>query len=446
MDSAAVRGENLRFSESGVQEVLRSIILPLWNAYSFFATYATVDGWEPSGGNGGTAPSADPLAALRPTAASRRHRLDRWILSAQQRLVRVVTESMESYELQRAIEPIVHFIDDLTNWYVRRSRRRFWKSENDADKQQAYETLYAVLLDTCRILAPYTPFIADEIYRNLSAPVRAQSGAADSVHLCDWPEYRADEEDTELDERMDIVIRTVSMGRALRTAHGLKVRQPLQALHVATRDVRTRSALAEMSDLVLDELNIKELKIGEREDDLVTFTVKANFKTLGPKLGKDVQRAAKAIAALPVPTVLAIEAGEPYPLVVDDLSVVLEPADVIVQRNERAGLFVECQGALAVALDPQLTPALVEEGHAREFVNRVQNLRKETGLKVMDRIRIRFHTASGELQRALERHAAVIRSETQADALEASAVPLGNGSTTDLNGQACDIGIERTGS
>jgi isoleucyl-tRNA synthetase len=447
MNSAVVRGENLRFSESGVQEVLRSILLPLWNAYAFFVTYANVDGWSPAVAPATTGqpghPTHDPLARMRPTAASRNHQLDRWILSAQQRLVRVVTESMEAYELQRAIEPIVRFVDDLTNWYVRRSRRRFWKSEDDADKRQAYETLYAVLLDTCRILAPYVPYVTETMYRNLIAPVRQAIAAPDSVHLCDWPRFLAAEEDRELDDRMDIVIRAVSMGRALRTAHALKVRQPLRALHVATRDPRARTAIESMVDLVRDELNVKQVVFDEREDDLVTFTVKANFKSLGPRLGRDVQRAAKAIAALPVTTVLAIEAGTPHDLTLDSTTITLGPDDVVVERREKQGLFVECAGPLTVALDPTLTPELVEEGLAREFVNRVQNLRKEAGLQVADRIRIRFHTAADAVRDALRLHADTVRAETLAVALEPVAAPPTASVATDLNGHAVAIAVER---
>jgi isoleucyl-tRNA synthetase len=428
-----------------VREVLRTIVLPLWNDYSFFVTYANVDGWEPRPleGRGARAASAgDPLDVFRPAASSRKNLLDRWILSAQQRLVRVVTDAMESYELQRAIDPIVRFVDDLTNWYVRRSRRRFWKSEDDADKRQAYETLHAVLMDTCRILAPYTPFIADAMYRNLVGPAQGRGELApDSVHLCAWPAYRADEEDADLDDRMDLVIRAVSMGRALRTAHQLKVRQPLRALHVATRDTRARAALDEMRDLVLDELNVKELRFDERESDLVELRVKANFKSLGPRLGRDMQRVAQAVAALPLETVLGLEAGGSHELELDGLRVTLGPEDVVVERREKAGLFVECSGAITVALDPELTPDLVDEGLARELVNRVQNLRKDGGLRVTDRIRIRVHAGSQELRRALGKHAATIRSETLAESLETSDAPLRDGTATELNGHPCQVAI-----
>ena len=447
MNSAAVRGENLRFSETGVQDVLRSIVLPLWNAYAFFVTYANVDGWQPGVVADAADVAGDPLARLRPRAASRDHQLDRWILSAQQRLVRVVTESMEAYELQRAIEPIVRFVDDLTNWYVRRSRRRFWKSADDDDKRQAYETLYAVLLDSCRILAPYVPFVTDVMYRNLIAPARHAVAAPDSVHLCNWPAILAGEEDRELDDRMDVVIRAVSMGRALRTAHALKVRQPLQALHVATRDARTRAAIESMADLVRDELNVKSVVFDDREDELVTFVVKANFKSLGPRLGRDVQRAAQAIAKLPIDVVLGIEAGTPYELELDGRGVVLGPEDVIVERHEKQGLFVECAGPLTVALDPVLTPELIAEGVAREFVNRVQNLRKESGLRVEDRIRIRFYTDAAAVREALQHHADTVRGETLALVLEAAAAPLAAADTaagtTDVNGHAVTIAIER---
>jgi isoleucyl-tRNA synthetase len=361
-------------------------------------------------------------------------------------LVGGVTAALEDFDAQAATKRIEAFVEDLSNWYVRRSRRRFWKSEDDADKRQAYETLYAVLLDTCRVLAPYTPFVAEEVYRNLIAPVGAAAGAPDSVHLCTWPAYRAAEEDRELDERMDLVIRVVSMGRALRTAHALKVRQPLRAIHVATRDARARAALEEMADLVREELNVKEIRFDERESDLVEFRVKANFRSLGPRLGRDMQRAAQAIAALPLAAVLDIEAGKRHVLELDGLApLALGPEDVVVERREKAGLFVECSGALTVALDHELTPELVEEGLAREFVNRVQNLRKETGLRVTDRIRIGYRTSAPEVARALRRHADAIRAETLAEALAELAAGAAPTVATDLNGLACGVSIEKVG-
>jgi isoleucyl-tRNA synthetase len=282
--------------------------------------------------------------------------------------------------------------------------------------------------------------MVEAMYRNLVSPLRSKDTVPDSVHLAAWPAYHATDEDRDLDERMDLVIRVVSMGRSLRTAHSLKVRQPLGALHVATRDSRARAALEELRDLVLDELNIKDLRFDERESDLVEFKVKANFKTLGPRLGKSVQKAAQAIAALPLDQVLSIEAGEPHTLTFDGQSVALQPEDVVVERHEKSGLFVACAGPVTVALDPELTPELVAEGLAREFVNRVQNLRKEAGLQVTDRIRVRYRTESAAASAALAAHAGWIRAETLAEVLEPGASVAG--AATDLNGHAAQIQIE----
>jgi isoleucyl-tRNA synthetase len=201
-----------------------------------------------------------------------------------------------------------------------------------------------------------------------------------------------------------------------------------------------------MRDLVLDELNVKELRFDDRESDLVELRVKPNFKSLGPRLGKNMQRAAGAIAALPLETVLAIEAGTPHALLVDGAAVTLGPEDVVVERREKEGLFVECAGPLAVALDPELTPDLVDEGLAREFVNRVQGLRKEAGLRITDRIRIRYATSAPELRRALEKHSSTIRAETLAETLAETPEPLapGAGTAVDINGHAGTIHIDRT--
>jgi isoleucyl-tRNA synthetase len=431
MNSAVVRGENLRFTEDGVREVLRSIVLPLWNAYSFFVTYANVDRWE-------------PRELQRPAATTRKNMLDRWILSAQQQLLRLVTESMQAYELQRAIEPIVRFIDDLTNWYIRRSRRRFWKSDDDEDKAQAYETLYSVLLDTCHVLAPYTPFVADSMYRNLVSPLRERGlEVADSVHLCDWPQYSAADEDEELDASMELVIRAVSMGRALRTAHSLKVRQPLAAIHLVTRDARARRSLEPFVDQIRDELNVKEVRFDDRESELVDHVVKPNFKSLGPRFGRDVQKVARAVAELPLEEVLAVEDGGEHAMDVDGIRLSLTAEDVIVERREKAGLFAECSGPLTVALDHELTPELVEEGLAREFVNRVQNLRKEAALHVSDRVLVRYHSPAPEVGRAVEHHTETIRSETLAQELVCAAAPPEGVAPTDLNGHVVHISVEK---
>jgi isoleucyl-tRNA synthetase len=265
----------------------------------------------------------------------------------------------------------------------------------------------------------------------------------ESVHLCDWPEYKAEEEDVDLDDRMDLVIRAVSMGRALRTAHGLKVRQPLRAIHLVTRDPRAREALASFTDLIREELNVKEVLFDDRESELVDLRVKANYKSLGPRLGRDVQAVAAAIEALPVETVLAVEAGTEHEMQVGGLQVRLGPGDIVVERREKKGLFAECSGPLTVALDHELTPELVEEGLAREFVNRVQSMRKEADLHVADRIRVRYHSGVPDVRTAVERYADVIRGETLATGIEETPQPPEGSSQTQLGGQPCHIRVEK---
>ncbi|HUX19591.1 MAG TPA: isoleucine--tRNA ligase, partial [Spirochaetia bacterium] len=237
MNSSVVRGEDLRYSDDGVREVVKSVIIPLWNAYSFFVTYANIDKIEAIG---------VPEHPENP--------LDLWILSESEHLVEDVSAALDAYELQRACVPIVDFIDLLNNWYIRRSRRRFWRSGNDHDKHEAYETLYAVLMKLITVAAPIIPFITEEIYRNLR-----NEGTMESVHLCDYPTSRPGMRNIELELKMKVTRQAVSMGRALRSVHGLKIRQPLRALYLVTRDQEERTILREMEDIVREELNVKEV-------------------------------------------------------------------------------------------------------------------------------------------------------------------------------------------
>jgi isoleucyl-tRNA synthetase len=277
MNSAVVRAEDLKYTDEGVREVLKTVIIPYWNAYSFFVTYANIDGIEP------TAAPDDP-----------ENPLDRWVLSEAERLVAEVTTQLDGYEMQRAIDPIVSFIDSLNNWYIRRSRRRFWKSENDGDKEQAYQTLYSVLMTLTTVAAPIIPFMTEEIYRNLRTP-----DLPESVHLQDYPVADESRRDVELERKMTITREAVSLGRAIRTVHNLKIRQPLAALHVVTRDDEARRILREMEDIIREELNVKEVVFRENEEELVEYTAKANFRELGPRLGSRMRAAATVIEDSP---------------------------------------------------------------------------------------------------------------------------------------------------
>ena len=366
LDSAVLRGEDLRFSEAGVKEVVKNVIIPLWNAYSFFVSYANVDGVTVDG-----------------TAFSPSNALDRWILSEAEKMVAEVTQQLEEYDLQRATDGFVQFIDVLNNWYIRRSRRRFWRAGSDADKQDAYRTLHAALMKLVLVAAPFIPFITEEIYSNLRTP-----GMPESIHLCDYPVYDESRRDTELERRMKVTMRTVSMGRSLRTDYALKIRQPLRALHLVTRDPAERRILAEMEDLIKDELNVKNVVFRDNEDELVEYKAKANFRTLGKQLGKDMKAVAAHIEDLALAAIHTLLAGKNVEIPVGDRSFTLTPEGVEIQRIEKEHLKVINDGSLTVALDPELDPQLVEEGLVRDLVRGIQTLRKERGLAVTDRIEL----------------------------------------------------------
>ncbi len=367
LDSAVLRGEDLRFSEAGVKEVVKNVIIPLWNAYSFFVSYANIDGVTVQG-----APPRSPSNSL-----------DRWILSEAERMVEEVTDQLEAYDLQRAVDGFVGFIDLLNNWYIRRSRRRFWRSGNDRDKQEAYQALHAALMKLVMVAAPFIPFITEEMYSNLKTP-----GMPESVHLCDYPECDESRRDPELERRMKVTMRTVSMGRSLRTDYALKTRQPLKALHLVTRDPQERKILAEMEDLIKDELNVKSVVFRDNEDELVEYKAKANFRTLGKQLGKDMKTAAARIEALILADIHALLAGKNVSLTLGDRTITLSPDGVEIQRIEKEHLKVINDGSLTVALDPELSPELIEEGLVRDLVRGIQNLRKDRGLEVTDRIEL----------------------------------------------------------
>ncbi|MBL7077122.1 MAG: isoleucine--tRNA ligase [Kiritimatiellae bacterium] len=421
--SPVVRAEDLRFSEDGVKHLMRNIMIPLWNAYSFFVTYATIDGWTPE----------------EDTSTPGSNVLDRWIRSSMASLIERVTGAMDVYDLQRSIRPFVHFIEDLTNWYIRRSRRRFWKSQDDADKAEAYRTLYEVLLQWTRVAAPFVPFISETIYRNLRT-----ADMPESVHLCDFPGADDAARDEELEAEMDLVMTVVRLGRVLRTDHNLKVRQPLSVLHVVSRNRETLDRINVLADLVRDELNVKQVELTDMESELVLLKAKADFKALGPRFGKQVKQVAGAIAGLPEADLETLANGDVVTMDLDGEFVEIGPADVVIERIPREGVVVASEGELVVALETALTPDLVAEGLAREEVNKVQNLRKGMGLDVSQRIKIEYDPAEldADVRDAREQHRDYINAETLC--LGATYVDATDGEgweTVDLNGHAARLRI-----
>lgn len=442
INSPIVRAEDLCFSEQGVMQSLRHLLIPWWNAYSFLVTYANVDGWQPRGGDAkgqraegschqGSSPTSFHHSTI-PTPSSP-SLMDRWILSRLDRLAGDVVAALDAYDLQLAVRPLVQFIDDLTNWYIRRSRRRFWKSEDDADKTRAYETLHTVLLRLCRIAAPFTPFLSEEIHRSLRT-----DDMPESVHLCDYPLPGALPRDEALEAQMARVQEVVGLARQLRADFNLKVRQPLAALHVVCRDDAVLDLVRPLADIVADELNVKEVRFGRDESALAELSAKANFKTLGPRLGGLMKKAVAAIASFGTEELAELLDNQSVVVILEGKPVKLDPADVLIQRTPRHGLAVASSGALVVALETSLTPALVQEGHARELINRIQNLRKTRNLDVADRITLKI-SADAELLAAIEAHRATIAAETLA--VELAAVP-GPGEL-DINGHPCAIALAK---
>ncbi|WP_455381481.1 DUF5915 domain-containing protein, partial [Salinispira pacifica] len=419
MHSAVVRAEDLKYTDDGVRDVLKSIIIPLWNAYSFFVTYANIDGASPTG-----AP-ADPGNPL-----------DRWILSEAERLVAEVTAELDRYDMQRAIDPIVEFIDLLNNWYIRRSRRRFWRSENDLDKEQAYQTLYAVLHTLVAVAAPVIPFITDAIYQNLR-----QEGSPESVHLLDYPVAREEIRDRELETKMKITRQAVSMGRAIRSLHNLKIRQPLKALHLVTRNTEERKILREMEDIIREELNVKEVIFRENEEDLVVYQAKPNYPVLGRMLGKDMKSAAEKISALSPREVQGLMEGTTLSIDLGTRTLDLTIDQVIVQRNERENLKVLNEGSLTVALDPEVTEDLRQEGLIRDLIRAVQNLRKESGFDVTDRISL-YLQADDELQQAVDNYQDYLMNETLA--VELQWLRRDDAREVSVGEKSCRIAVEKT--
>jgi isoleucyl-tRNA synthetase len=404
LSSAATRAEEIRFTESGVKEVVRQTLLPLWNAYNFFVTYALVDKWTP----------ADTPAIPSDNL------LDRWILSKVGSLIEGVDAALGSYHLYSAAQPILEFVDQLTNWYIRLNRRRFWvgnKPEEVEDKHHAYATLHRALLYFVRVLAPLAPFVSEEIFLNLSRGVDVIT--RDSVHLCPYPtveELRGFAIDRELERAMDLFEEVILLARGLRNDEGLKVRQPLQKLTVVYADTCDLQNLAKLDSYIKDELNIKEVEYTSAEEDHVTLLAKLNTKrlgkVLGPKLGRDKMRELQqAIAALSTEDIRSIESGNP--LVFEDIS--LGGEDILIERQPKQGSKATASsGRITVVLDTQLTQELRLEGLAREFVNRIQKLRKDFNFEVTDRIVVSYMTACPRISMALSEHRQYVMDEVLA--------------------------------
>jgi isoleucyl-tRNA synthetase len=327
-------------------------------------------------------------------------------------------------------------MEDLTNWYIRRSRRRFWKSRDDADKAQAYATLHRVLLEFSKIAAPLIPFVSEQIYRNLRSP-----DMPESVHLCDYPVADGSLRDQALEEEMSLVMRIVGMGRLLRSEHDLKVRQPLSALHVVSRDRTLLARTRRFEELVTEELNVKTVIYDERDSALAVLRGKPDYRVLGPKLGPRVKPAAAAIAKLPDEELDRLASGGETTIQIEGEPFVIGAGDVVIERVPREGMVVASEGELVVALETLLDDDLILEGLAREFVNRTQNIRRAAGLEVTDRIRVTYG-GDAIIRAAVKRHGEYIAGEVLSLSCEYSDGPV-PGEALDLNGRPAKIHVAK---
>ncbi len=411
------------FDEDGIIEVQRKFFGTLVNTYNFFVLYANIDKFDFS---------------EEPVPYAERPEIDRWIISKLNTVVKEYDELMAAYDVTKAARLVSSFtIDQLSNWYVRRSRRRFWKSEMNSNKLSAYQTLYECLVTIAKLTSPFAPFIAEELYQNLNLATEKEK--YESVHLADYPETTYFE--TELEEKMDVAQRVVFLTRSIRAKNNLKVRQPLLKMMVAV-DKSRREALQKMSEVILEEVNIKELIVLEDDSAIVNKSAKPNFKIVGPKYGKLVKALTIAIKELDKNAIVTLEKEGVYDLTIEGQLVKILREDVEIVSHEIEGWIVETEESVTVAIDTELNDDLIAEGYAREFVNRVQNMRKDAGYDVVDRIKVSF-SCDTKLVEYVTKFSDYISSEVLADSLNAEGDMEGFKQDFIIGDYNCNIVIEK---
>ncbi len=415
------------FDEEGLVEVQRKFFGTLTNTYSFFVLYANIDKFDFS----------SPVIAYE-----QRPEIDRWIISKLNSLVTEYESLMDNYDVTKAARAVSNFtIDQLSNWYVRRCRRRFWKSEMNENKISAYQTLYECLITVSKLTSPFAPFISEEIYQNLNSITKLEK--FDSVHLSEFPTVTYFEKS--LEDKMEVAQQVVSIARAMRAKNNLKVRQPLSKMMVVVESSK-RDALSKMKDVILEEVNIKELIVLQNDSEIVSKTAKANFKSIGPKFGKMVKSVAAAITELDGNQIKILEEGKSIFLNIADSKIEISQSDVEIISSKIKGWVVESEAGVTVAIDAELNDELISEGLAREFVNRIQNMRKDAGFEVIDKIKI-FYKASDEIFHTVSIHKDYIASETLAIQIMQSEISDGGfNQEWKIGEQGCLIKIEKANS
>jgi isoleucyl-tRNA synthetase len=432
----------IRYSEQAIKDSIPEFLLRLWNCYSFFVIYANIDGFDPKAEGGGRRAegqkriaeelTADSLAAAKSYRPVReRSELDRWILSELNRTCAAVVERMDAYDNFGAAQHITAFVDALSNWYVRRSRDRFWAADKRAvEKLDAYWTLYECLVTTAKLVAPFVPFVAETLWQNLAVAGLSEAGRVgepaglgeashsvlESVHLCDYPTGDATAIEESLSARMDLVREIASLGRNARNIANLKVRQPLAKVEVVLADTTHQKWLEEHADLIADELNVKAVEFTTHGEQYISYSVVPNFKRLGPRLGKNMPAAKKLLGEVDAGKLLAElkSAGKTALMFPDGSSIELDDDDIEVRLTAKEGWAAAQGKGCVVVLATELTPELVAEGLARDVVRLIQDRRKEIGCAYTDRIEIGLVTDSNELQAAVDQFNEFIAQETLA--------------------------------
>lgn len=427
MHSPAVKADDLAFKEAGVELVLRQALIPLWNAYSFFLTYANIYGWRPS------QELSEGIFKKEPSAL-----IDRWMISITEKLIHEVELGMDQYDLSLAVEPFIGFIDQLTNWYIRRSRRRFWSAVESDDRNEAFATLYHVLLNLSKIAAPFVPFIAEAIFRNL----RTKEMKA-SVHLSDYPHYHAERRDEKLEAGMEMLQNLVSLGHSLRKEQKIRVRQPLKLAEVVCRDPELLKFLEDQKHLIEEELNVKQVTFSSSDEDVVKLVAKANFRVLGKKVGAKMPAVKGRIEKLSHEELTLLLNQKPIEIKIDEEVLTITPEDVQVERVVKEGMVASTSSTLTIVLDTTLTEPLLIEGLAREIVNKVNTMRRDNGFDVSDRVSITIN-ASDRVEKAYKTFADYIDGEVLATSVKFTEALAGDAEEWDLNGEAAKILIEKS--
>lgn len=414
--SPVVQGEDLRFSEKGVEHVLRQTLIPLWSSYQFLSTYAKIYEWTPE-------KQEEPEA-----------KIDLWILSLVQKAIQEVGHAMDRYELSLAVKPLSEIVDQLTNWYIRRSRARFWADEESKDRRQAFTTLYRVLLDLAKLFGSFIPFLSEAIYQGLKTKKDLES-----VHLNDLPSYDAKLRQEKLEKEVLITQMAVSLGHFLRKEHKVKVRQPLAKALLISSNQELLSSLKDQEQLIKDELNVKTIEFHAKEEDFVQLIAKPNFPVLGKKLGSKMPLAQRKIQTLSRQELKALLDQKEVVIDLEGESFLLQPTDLQVDRKVKEGLAASNEKDLTVLLDLTLDEALIHEGMAREIVNKINTMRRELDFHVTDRVEIKIET-SLKVQESFSLHKDYILGEVLG--LKIEFVPC-EGTEWDLNGEKAKIELKR---